>query len=230
MKVTDSSSPPDDIYTDDIYVVQTPAQARLLTDPIAVEFFKPFLAAEKTVQEVTLELDTPISTVYYRVKQLVTVGLLKVAREQARSGRAIKYYTSIKPNVFIPFALTPYATLEEGIHEQLSPVWRMIEHGLAHVYSQTHTQGRKLMRDEHGTVLTSLSSSLDDNDVDETPAYDDYYSDLLLKLAPKDAHELATTLREICLKAYQTSLQNQTSTQQVATKQYMLQVALVPTD
>ncbi|MEM6429230.1 MAG: helix-turn-helix domain-containing protein [Deinococcota bacterium] len=212
-------------------MVQTPAQARLLTDPTAVQFFKPFLAVEKTMQEAAVELNTPISTVHYRVKQLVTAGLLKVAREQARAGRAIKYYTSIKPNVFIPFSLTPYATLEEGIHEQLSPVWRMVELGLACSYSQTHTQGRRLMRDEHGTVLTSLSSSLSElSNVTETPSYDDYYSDLLLKLSPKDAHELATTLKEICHKAYQTSLQDQVTPKQAMTKQYMLQVALVPTD
>jgi hypothetical protein len=79
--------------------------------------------------------------------------------------------------------------------------------------------------------ILSLSSSLSDlSNFEKTSSYDDYYSDILLKLSPKDAHELAKTLREICLKAYQTSLQDPVNTQQATTRQYVLQVALVPSD
>ena len=218
MKAENSSSVPEDMF-----VVHTVTQAKLLTNPEAVKFFKPFLAADKTMSDVAQELGCSISTLHYRVKQFINAGLLIVVREKARAGRAVKVYRSVKDRVFVPFSLTPYATLEESFSEQLRPVWQEIESQLAKCHAHNVTQGRKLVRDEHGVVLTTLNASLTDDD-SETTEEDNFYSDVSLLLTKQQAISVAETLRTLMHEMYQANQQRQRDDLNM----YMFQTAFVP--
>ncbi len=101
------------------YEVHDPLQARLLTHPVSKEFFKPFLARERTVSQTAAELGRSVSATLYRVKTFLRAGLLYVAREEKRSGRPIKHYRSVADAFLIPSETTPYAGLEERLSAQL---------------------------------------------------------------------------------------------------------------
>ena len=224
MKVAESSSR----VPADVYVVETAEQARLITDPVSVRFFKPFLAAKKTMAEVAEELGCPLSTLYYRVRRFVEAGLLIVVEERKRKGRAMKVYSSPKPKVFVPFVLTPHATLEEGLAEQLMPVWQTVQAGLAQTYGHERAQGRKLFRDEHGVVLTSFNTFPDGREgFASLPTTNAFYSDLSLWLTQQEALDLHGRLLALFREVYSASQKHEADD---ATKPYLFQAALISTE
>ena len=205
--------------------METQEQARLLTDPASVKFFKPFLAATRSMGEVAAELGCPINTLHYRVTRFLEAGLLAVVKEQKRKGRAVKHYRSVGNSVFVPFLLTPYATLQEGIAEQLRPVWRDIQAGLADLYSRQEAQGRKLYRDERGVVLTSLNAAPGDvGGFESLPDTDTFYSDLSLALTKEEATALNKRLLALFLETYEATAARKGG----EVKYYLFQAALVP--
>lgn len=94
--------------------VVSEAQARVLLDPRSRELFQPFLGRERTVAEAAAEAGCRPATMLYRVGTFLRCGLLKLVEERPRAGRALKVYRSSHDAYFIPYALTPYADLEEA--------------------------------------------------------------------------------------------------------------------
>ena len=50
--------------------VSDPEQARLLTDPLSLRFFEPFLAREKSASQAAAELGVRLDTLLYRLRVL----------------------------------------------------------------------------------------------------------------------------------------------------------------
>lgn len=89
-----------------------PKAARMLTDARARRFLEPLIGQEKTVREIAEELSVSMSSVLYRVRQFTALGLVRVQRSEARRGRLIKYYRSVKDGFFVPFEVTPLEAQE----------------------------------------------------------------------------------------------------------------------
>lgn len=132
------------------FTVTDPEQARLLTDAASQRLFRPFLARDRTASEAAREAGTDLNAVLYRVRQFLRAGLLTVVREVKRPGRPVKVYRSTRDAYFVPYELTPFASLEERMLAQLRPhleqrvrvqAQRLREHGWS---------GQLLYRDEHG--------------------------------------------------------------------------------
>ena len=220
MKASNSSS------SSSCFVVADPEQARLLTNPETVRYFKPFVADTKSLSQAAAELDCHLNTLYYRVQTFLKTGLLKISREQKRKGRAIKYYRSIEDELYIPFNLTPYANIEEGLAEQLGPLWQQILSGLAKTYQQKGIYGRKIYREEHGGVFTNQTSNPGKSDGFEAMLNRDFFfSDVVLNLSNQEAKDLQKQLVELFSHTYEQA----ENLQQTATRQaYTFQIALVP--
>lgn len=77
--------------------------ARVVTDVQARRFLEPFIGQERTVSEVAAELNVHMSTVLYRVRQFIRLGLVREPRLEPRKGRPIKYYRSVADGFFVPF-------------------------------------------------------------------------------------------------------------------------------
>ncbi len=103
------------------HTVTDPEQARLLTEPVSKEFFKPFLAHERSASQAATIMRCNLNTVLYRIKTLLRAGLIKVVREMPRKGRPVRVYRSVHDAYFVPFSVTPYATLEERLEVQAEP-------------------------------------------------------------------------------------------------------------
>lgn len=132
------------------HTVTDPEQARLLTDPDTQRLFRPFLARERTVSQVSAETGSDLSAVLYRVRQYLAEGLLRVVREVKRPGRPIKVYRSVHDAYFIPYEVTPFATLEERMLEQMLPAVRERIRIQARQIARYGRVGQALFRDERG--------------------------------------------------------------------------------
>lgn len=153
-----------DVNSGSFYRVADAAQARLLTDPRSVAAFKPFLARECSAGQAAAELGCPLNTLLYRVRTFVRAGLLQVTRAEPRKGRAVKHYRSVHDAYFVPFSLTPYATLEEQLAAQGAPLFRQLVRSYAAAFRGSDRYGRHLLRAPDGAVWTT------DLPPDQTPA------------------------------------------------------------
>lgn len=222
MKVPNSSSP-----TDGVYIVNNPEQARLLSNPETVRYFKPFVADTKTLSEAANELGCHLNTLYYRVQTFLKAGLLKLSHEQKRKGRAIKYYRSIKDEVFIPFSLTPYASIEEGLNKQLAPLWQQLILGMAKSYQQHGVYGRKIYRKTKGAVFTVQTTNPTQLESFETMLeQDSFFSDVVVSLSEEEALGIRHRLAELFTDVFTHSAQKPLTKTPRTT--YTFQVALVP--
>ncbi len=192
----------------------------MLTHPTSKEFFKPFLARERTVSQAASELGHSVSTTYYRVKTFLRAGLLYVAREEKRAGRPIKHYRSVADAFLIPFETTPYAGLEERLSAQLEPFLHDLVQRLARAYRENGWDVQSMYRGEDGTVWTNYAVDTLENTVIEnfqSPVV--LYRDATAQLTDEEAKELQRTLNNL----FERSLENRKQG-----KPYTLQVTLVP--
>lgn len=97
--------------------------ARLLTNPEEASWITPFLGHETTIKAAAEELELPMLVMYRAVKRLEQLGLVYVARTQARKGRAVQYYRSSSDAYFVPYSATAEGTLENLLENSERP-WR----------------------------------------------------------------------------------------------------------
>lgn len=83
-----------------------PEVARILTDLKELRFLEPFIKRECTLSEAAKELGMKLPALSYRVKRLMDIGLLEVAREEVRRGKRVKLYRSSSPRYRVPFEAT----------------------------------------------------------------------------------------------------------------------------
>lgn len=206
----------------DVHTVTDPEQARLLTDPRSKEFFKPFLARERSATQAAAELNRPPNSVLYRIGTFVRAGLLEVTRTEKRAGRAVKHYRSVHGTYFVPFGLTPYATLEERLQRQAVPLFAQLIRSYAAVLMADGRFGQHLLRGPDGAVWTT------DFPPEYTPeGFPVVYSDMLTRLSDEEAVQLGHDLRQL----FERAARPRTGTDQTsAQRDYFLMVALLPTD
>ena len=204
------------------FTVTEGEQARLLTEPVSKEFFKPFLACERSASEAAavMQIRCSLNTMLYRVKTLLRAGLLEVVREEPRKGRAIKIYRSVHDAYFVPFTMTPYATLEERLEVQAAPIFSGLIRSYAAALKKNDRYGHHIFIGEGGGVWTSdLLPKL-------TPAgLPNIFTDIYIKLRDEDAHALGEELRELLERALRLDKEAQNDPEARA---YLNMVALLP--
>lgn len=107
------------------FVINDPDVAAFLLSAKTQQFLIPFVGKERSVSNAAKELGISMSSLIYRVHQLLGYGLLKVVREEPRGGRAIKIYTSTAKSFFVPFRVAQVDTIDDYLssakiyHEKL---------------------------------------------------------------------------------------------------------------
>lgn len=149
-----------DVTSRGLLRLEDPQAARIVTDPQARRFLEPFIAQERTVSAVAAELRVHVSSVLYRVRQFVRLGLLTETRTEPRKGRAVRYYRSVADGFYAPFAATPLITQEalsphtfgafqQKLNESVGQAW------LAAAGEQ-QTLGVHLYRNESGALSQNI--------------------------------------------------------------------------
>ena len=199
------------------HIVTDARQAQLLTEPKSKAFFKPFLAVEHSAAEAAAELGCQLNTVLYRVKTFLEAGLLEVTRTQKRKGRAVKYYRSCHDAYFVPFTLTPYATLEERLEVQAEPIFGDLIRSYASALRQHERYGNYLFRSGEEVVTTDAVPEL------LPSGWPVLYSDTVVGLSKTEAVALAEALRALFRRGVGTE-----QTRDVEARDYFFMVALLP--
>lgn len=89
--------------------IDSPEAASMISEKRARRFLECFLGQARSVSQVAGELGVDMSSVSYRVKQFIRLGLVEMVREVPRGGRAIKYYRTVADAFFVPFGVVPFA-------------------------------------------------------------------------------------------------------------------------
>lgn len=148
MEDSSYSRPPSKAF----YRVETERQAKLLGHPERGHYLHFFMGQERSVSAAAQLLGCSLQTMHYRVKQLMKAGLLRVAREEQRAGRAVKYYRAVSDAFFVPDVLTEHADLEERFMADLQPTLRRITKGIAEGFRREGRTGQCRYLDEQGRI------------------------------------------------------------------------------
>lgn len=125
--------------------VEQSETARLLLEPATLAMLSPFVGRERAAAEVARELAMPLNTLLYGLKQLLKVGLIEVAREERRAGRAIKFYRAVAEAFLLPYAATPAETPEMLLEQEHAPRQKRLIRGLVQAaYRELDTQGERV--------------------------------------------------------------------------------------
>lgn len=204
------------------YRVTDPAQARLLTDPVARDFLGPFLGRTASVAEAAAELGAAQNTTLYRVRTLLRAGLLRQVGERRRAGRPIKLYRSSHDHYFVPFAATGYDTLEDRLRAQGRPIWDGLIDAYAAALHGHRRYGHHVFR-SGGAVMTS--DLLPEQSPSGRPLF---WSDTTVTLTDADADELAARLREWYAELVRRSPASTTGGSGEKGRRYLALAALLP--
>lgn len=200
-------------------MVSDPVQARFLTDPAKKRFLLPFLARERRIAQAADEVGCSINQMLYQVRTLADCGLVHVVREEPRAGRAIRVYRSVHDAYFVPFAATPYDTLEQRLAIQGDPIWA----GLVTAYADALRRSRR-----HGHLLRRVGEIVQTSDQlpQSTPSGQAlFWSDSTVVLSDAQARDLGEQVRQWYERAQDLNLSN---SNEPTARRYLCMAALLP--
>jgi len=200
--------------------VSDAAQARILTDPVAKEFFTPFLATERRAAETARQLECSTQAMLYRIRTMLDCGLLQIVRIEPRAGRAVKVYRSVHDAYFVPFAATDHSTWQERLREQGEPIWAGLINAYADALRRSRTYGHVIYRiDEHLVHTTHALPTT-------TPSGQAvFWSDTTVMITDTRARELAAELGQW----YDWVQQSAAESRDLNPHRYLCMAALLPT-
>lgn len=114
-------------------IITDETAALILTNTDSVARLEPFMKRDTTLSEAAKELGLKLPHLFYHVERFIKLGLLEVAREQKRGGRAIKFYRTTAETFFVPFQVTPSETLERLLYDLSTPQERLFHREAARV-------------------------------------------------------------------------------------------------
>ena len=98
------------------------AQVSALLERVNQEILGALLKGSSSASELAETLERPLKVVIYRLDKLLEVGLVQVAGERKRGGRAIRIFApSSSVGWCFPFSLTPAPTLLELLEGNMVP-------------------------------------------------------------------------------------------------------------
>ncbi len=115
---------------------RTERQAKLLLDPEHYGLLSLVMRGDVSAAEVARTLDWPLQTAHYKLGRLVEAEIAVVTGEEKRAGRAVKRYSSARPEWFVPYELTSAATLADLVAAQLEPRMRRVYDRMAEELTQ----------------------------------------------------------------------------------------------
>ena len=97
----------------EIEAISHPEAAQILTDTAQLRLLEPFFRGEVSLSDVAKKLGMKLNTLLYRVNKFTELGILDIAREVPRKGRATKLYRASAKAFFVPFEATSSATVKD---------------------------------------------------------------------------------------------------------------------
>jgi hypothetical protein len=123
--------------------------ARVLTDITQVRLLEPFFDDEITLSDAAKKLNVKLTTLLYHVTKFIRLGVLEVTKEEARKGKAVKYYQTTAKAFFVPFDITPSLSLKHLLTQLTQPTSDVFDRETAKVLQELSPQwGIELFSDK----------------------------------------------------------------------------------
>lgn len=140
------------------HLVEDQRAADTLIDPLKRRYLEPFMDQTLTLQQAADKLGIPANSMLYQVKRLLSLGLLKVVRIEARSGRPSKLYRASAESFFVPFRNTSAETFEALLFSiETVSLRMMIKYQVQARQERVQEWGIKLTPAEKGGVRITLA-------------------------------------------------------------------------
>lgn len=155
----------------DAVVITDPEAAAALIDPVTLHRLAPFIGRSLSVSQAAADAGEKANTTLKRVRRFVDLGLLEVAAEVARPGRAIKLYRAVADVFFVPFEATGAESLEAALAERERYSERLLRRNVVQARLDTMgTWGTRIYRDSRGRlqVQTALTPTSNVTSLDPT--------------------------------------------------------------
>ena len=145
-------------------IISDPKTADTLLNPITLRQLEPFLGEAKTVSEAAQETQQKANTVLARVKRFVTLGLLEVAFEEKRGGRAVKHYRSVADMFFVPYEASTAESLERMMKGREQFWESLLRRNVVRTrFQEVGTWGTRIYKDERGRLQIQSAITPDKN-------------------------------------------------------------------
>ena len=122
----------DDCSRDQI-LIENPKTAALMFQAKSLELLSVLIESERSLQQISNALEWPLNTCKYQLERLRQAQLVTCTREEARAGRAIRYYRAVASQFFVPYALTPAMTPATLLEQEYAPKAKRFAHNLTSV-------------------------------------------------------------------------------------------------
>lgn len=117
----------------DELIVESPAAARVVLDPVLRASLEPFIGVEQTAQGAAREAGVPLSTMTSRVRRFVQLGLLARTGAARRQGRPMPLYRA-PASIYVPFSATDltsdrllstaaFAAMQRRLTQSIGAAW-----------------------------------------------------------------------------------------------------------
>ena len=93
--------------------VQDERVAKVFLDTRRRHLLLNLVSQERPLQELSTIMGMSLNLVHYHVGRLQALGLVEIARREARSGRPIKHYRAVANSFFVPSHLTTHSPGEK---------------------------------------------------------------------------------------------------------------------
>ena len=127
----------------------------VFTNRKRLRMLEPFVGGECTVKAAAERANVPLNLMHYHAMKFLELGLLEVARLEARRGRAVKHYRAVADGFFLPYSNLPTATTEEHIAAFDAPMREALIRAIAasaHQLGGHQAWGRRFALDERGIL------------------------------------------------------------------------------
>jgi hypothetical protein len=105
----------------DMVEIRDTETARILTDISQVKLLEPFFYHDITLSDAAKKLEVKLTTLLYHVTKFLRLGLIEITKEEARQGKAVKYYRTTARVFSVPFDITPSLSLKHLLTELDKP-------------------------------------------------------------------------------------------------------------
>ena len=132
--------------------------------PFTLRQIEPFLGRDVTVTEAAAATNERPNTVLKRVQRFVRLGLLEVAREVPRAGRATKRYRTTAEAFFVPFEATSAESFEAALAEREAYWETTLRTAVVRARQEAFPSwGTRIYRDERGRLQIQMAITPDRN-------------------------------------------------------------------
>ena len=147
-----------------VATITGPEAAATLMDPAKLRHLAPFIGSEKSITQAADESGERPNTTLKRVQRYIELGLVEVAREVPRAGRATKLYRSVAQVYFVPFEATGAESLEAGLAERDAYYERLLRRNVVRArLDSIGTWGTRIYRDARGRLQVQTAVTPDAN-------------------------------------------------------------------